>query len=400
MKTKKNNSPTLSVLKREFHRIVERKTLYLLSIVLPIVVFTLFANIYKNELIRKLPVAICDQDRTPLSRLIIRSLESTSTMTNAVNASNIDEVKDLFKKGKIAGAFFFPANMESDIKSGKTSTVIVFKGTHNIITGNYVYNDGVKICKTVSAGIVLKKFKSAGMMQQQAMNNISPIRVQSQILYNPNYSYENFLVPGLLTVTLQMIIMVVAALIISSETSHDTFKELVREANYRVFPILVGKSIPHILIHSSTALMILGIFFTIFNIPIHGSILYSVLFMIFFVITCFYYGFLLSVMFSDQQMATEAALFINTPAFLFSGFTFPIWGMPLLHRIYAETIPYTHFLYGFLKIYQMDAPLRYVKPEFTALSLFFIVSFVLTIIILKLRVNKEKNTLTAEVKND
>jgi len=400
METKKNNSPTLLILKREFHRIVERKTLYLLSIILPIVIFTLFANIYKYELVRKVPIAICDQDRTPLSRLIIRSIESTSSMTNVSNCSSIDEVKELFMKGKIAGAFFIPPNMESDIKSNRPSAVIIYKGTHNLITGNYIYNDGVKIIKTVSSGVVLKKLKSAGFGQQQAMNYVNPIRVQAQILYNPNYSYESYLVPGMLTVTLQMIIMVVAALIISSEITHDTFKELAAAAKYRMFPVLVGKSVPHIIIHSSTALMILGIFFNVFNIPINGSILYTALFMLFFVVTSFYYGFLISTIFADQQMATEAVLFINTPAFLFSGFTFPIWGMPLLHQVYSQTIPYTHFLMGFLKLYQMNTPLSYVKPEFIALSLFLAVSFAGTCIILKLRINKAKKISVQEVKND
>lgn len=398
METKKNNSPTLLILKREFHRIVERKTLYLLSIILPIVIFTLFANIYKYELVRKVPIAICDQDRTPLSRLIIRSIESTSSMTNVSNCSSIDEVKELFMKGKIAGAFFIPPNMESDIKSNRQSAVIIYKGTHNLITGNYIYNDGVKIIKTVSSGVVLKKLKSAGFGQQQAMNYVNPIRVQAQILYNPNYSYESYLVPGMLTVTLQMIIMVVAALIISSEITHDTFKELAAAAKYRMFPVLIGKSVPHIIIHSSTALMILGIFFHVFNISISGSILYTTLFMLFFVITAFYYGFLISTIFADQQMATEAVLFINTPAFLFSGFTFPIWGMPMLHQIYSQTIPYTHFLTGFLKLYQMNTPLSYVKPEFIYLSLFLVISLAGTCVILKLRINKEKKISAQEVK--
>lgn len=400
MKTEKINSPTLRVLKRELNRIIERKTLYLLAIILPIILFTLYTNIYKNELIRKVPIAVCDQDRTPLSRLVIRYIESTSTMTNVVNASSIDEVKDLFLKGKIVGAFFFPPNLESDIKSGKPGTVIIFKGTHNIITGNYIYNDGVKICKTVSAGILLKKFKSAGMTTQQATNYINPIRFQSQILFNPNYSYETYLVPGLLTSTLQMIIMIVAVLIISSEITHDTFKELVSVADNKLMAVVIGKSVPHLLIHTSTALMILGIFFSVFNIPINGSILFTALFTIFFVITSFFYGFLISVLLSDQQMATEAAIFINTPAFLFSGFTFPIHGMPLLHQLYSQTIPYTHFLIGFLKLYQINTPISYAYPEFIKLSGFLIVSVVLTLIVLKLRINKAKVQSIAGATND
>lgn len=400
METKNQNSPTIKILKREFQRITHRKTIYIISIFLPIILFTLFAMIYKNELVRKVPVAVCDQDHSVTSRLLTRYLESSSAMTIAATPRSVDEIRDLFYKGKIQGAFFIPRNMEEDLKNGTSVSVIVFKGTSNLITSNYIYNDGVKICKTVSAGVVLKKFKSAGFKDAQAMNMVNPVRVQSQILFNPNYSYENYLVPGLMTVVLQMIIMVVAALLISSEITHDTFKELIAIANNRILPIIIGKTIPHLLIHFATSMMILGIFFTVFNIPVEGSVLFTLLFLLFFVLASFFYGFFLSTIFSEQQMATEAVLFINTPAFIFSGFTFPLWGMPLVHQIYAQTIPYTHFLTGFLKLYQMNSPVEYAVPEILRLSAFLIVSLIGIAIMLKLRIRKTIKLSVKEPGND
>jgi len=396
----KINSPTLAVLKREFRRIAERKTIYVISVVAPIILFTLFASIYKYEIPRKLPIAICDQDRTETSRLAIKYLESSSAMDIKYNVHSVDSIKELFWAGKIYGAFYFPENMETSLKNGKSTNVIIFKGAANIITANYVYNDGYKICKMISAGGVVKKIGSAGFSAQQAMNIANPIRVQAQILFNPNYSYENYLVPGLMVAILQMIIMMVAAIIISSELTHDTFNQLVTVAQNRVMPIVIGKSIPHLFLHMATSLMIFGILFTVFNIPINGNIIYVMLFMFFFVAAAFFYGFFISVICKDQQMATEAALFINTPAFIFSGFTFPIWGMPLVHQIYAQTIPLTHFLNGFLKLYQMNTPVHYVWPEIIKLSMFLFVALAGTIIILKVRILKINKTKAREITND
>jgi len=53
---------------REFKRIRERKTLFLLEIIFPLVLFFLFSEIYKEEVIRDLPVAIYDADNSSLSR--------------------------------------------------------------------------------------------------------------------------------------------------------------------------------------------------------------------------------------------------------------------------------------------------------------------------------------------
>ena len=76
----------------------------------------------------------------------------------------------------------------------------------------------------------------------------------------------------------------------------------------------------------------------------------------------------------DQQKATEVAIFLVTPAFLFSGLTFPAWAMPAADAWYAQTMPFTPFLTAFMKVYQMNAPLKYIVPEVLHLSAFLFVS--------------------------
>ncbi len=44
---------------------------------------------------------------------------------------------------------------------------------------------------------------------------INPISIETASLYNPTYSYENYLMPGLATFTLQMLIMLAAVIVIA-----------------------------------------------------------------------------------------------------------------------------------------------------------------------------------------
>jgi len=376
-------SATVRVMKREWQRIGERKTLHLLSILLPILLFIFFGSIYYNGVLRDIPVAIFDGDNSEMSRMIVRAIESTSAFRIVEYSHSVDEMKEDFQRGKIQVAFSLPKDLERNIKRGKPTTVVIFNNSMNLVIANTTLKDGTALIKTISGGILMKKFRSTGMQTEQAMHIINPIRIETQSLYNPNYNYLNFLVSGLIPVMLQMIIMVAAVLLMSSEFTHDTFRELLATANGSVWAILMGKSLPHLAIHGATVLGILGIIFPLFGMQIIGSVFATAVLLMFFVMASFFYGLMISVIFHDQQVATEVALFLNMPAFIFSGFVFPLWAVPVFYRIVAQVLPYTHFLFGFLKLYQMGTPVVEVLPEFGRLSAFIVISVIVTVFVLR-----------------
>lgn len=389
-------TPINSIIIREFRRIRERKTLFLLEIIFPLVLFFFFAEIYKEEVIRELPVAIYDADNTSLSRKVIQYVESSPTLKITEYSNSIDEIKSQFKKGKIQGAFVLPRNFENKIKAGNNSSIIVYKNSTNILVSNYLLKESALIIKTISGGILLKKIKSTEVSAERAMAVLNPISLETASLYNPTYSYENYLMPGLVTVTLQMLIMLAAVIVISSEYTHNTFGNLIKMAEGKAYKILIGKSVPHLLIHFSSIILIVGIIFPLYNIAINGEAITLILLMSCFITASFMMGLLISALIKDQLLATEIAVFINTPAFIFSGFTFPIWGMPFVHKLFAQILPFTHFLNAFLKVYQMGASFSYVSFEFLILTLFIIVSLVGTWIVLKIKIRKNETLLIAE----
>ncbi|MDP4114887.1 MAG: ABC transporter permease [Bacteroidota bacterium] len=374
MEYTKYKSAFVRVLMREFSRITGRTSIYLLSIFLPLLLFIFIALIYQAELVRKLPVAVYDADNSYVSRLITNYIESTSTMQIYKHVNSVEEIKEEFRKGTIQGAFVLPKNMEATIKSGGKTAVTIYQNGTNLIVSNYLLNDGTKIVKMISAGTLLKKLQLKSLMPEQAMAIANPIRLDTQVLYNPNYSYESFLAPGVIIALFQMIIMAVAALIFSSEFEHETFKELVGTANGKIWPIILGKSLPHLLIHICTLLFFTGCIFSIFNIRHVGSVFTFILLLIFFAFVTLMLGLAISIVLKNQQTATEAAMFINTPAFIFSGFTFPLWSMPYAHNLFAQIIPFTHLLNAYMKFFLMGGSVQYILPEIRTLFIFLVIS--------------------------
>lgn len=379
---------TRNIIRREFHRIMERKTLYILMIILPLFVSFLYVFIYRGEIVRDIPVAIFDEDHSALARTITEFVEGSSSMRIAGYVNSVEEMQKGIQSGTYQAGFYIPRNLEKDIFAGKNSTVIIFKNTSNLIIGNTILRDGMTIVKTVSAGALKKKLTKKGMMEEQALNIANPIKVEAQSLYNPNYSYLAYLVPGLLAFTLQLVIMVSSVIIISSEFSHDTFPQLLEISHNNIYKIIIGKAVPHLLIHSATIMLIVGIVMPFAGIKVIGNPVIMILFFILFVAACLSFGIFISCAFHDQMFATSLVLFINMPAFIYSGYTFPLWAMPLVHRIAAGLLPFTHLISGYIQFYQMGAPFKEILDETALLILFIIGGFILSIIALKINVKK------------
>lgn len=379
-----------NIIRNEFNQIKNSRITVFLYSLFPLITFLCFSIVYQNEIIRDIPVAIVDNDKSDFSRTIIQYIESSPSMKIVGYSKTEKELQEEFLKGKIHGAFYFPSGLNTMIKSGKQSDVVMYIDASNIIISNTLLNDGTKILKTVNAGILLKKLKSAGMNENQAMNLINPIKVETNVLYNPNYSYMTYLIPGLTTFILMMVVILGAVPIINHKILGEDFQAELKMTKGKIIPLLIGKSVPHLLFHFANVLILVGIIFPIFHINVKSSVLITLLYLFFFMIVSFSFGIMLSSLIPKRTLATEIALFVLTPAFIYSGLTFPLWAMPEIHQIIAKLIPFTYFLSGFIKLYEMNASISYLKSEIIVLLTFFVIAFLISILSIRIRLKKIK----------
>jgi ABC-2 type transport system permease protein len=366
----------VNIANRELGRIASSKIYIFLLFILPVTLFAFLAYIFTTGVVRDIPVAICNSDNGELSRTFTSMVESTGSMKIAKYVASETELREEFLNGNIYAGFYIPSGFEADIKSGKGSSVIVYNNTTNLITGNTVLKDATTFIKTFSAGVLMKKIRSKGMAELQAMDIVNPVKLDTRPLYNPNYNYLNYLVPGLIPVMFQMIIMLLSAILISSEFSGNSLQSLFEAAGNKVYAVIIGKSIPHLMIYLSTVFLILGIVYPFFKIEVTGSILYVFLFFILFILACFFYGLMISCFSKNYLQTTEISLFLNTPAFIFSGFIYPLWAMPAPHTWFAQLMPFTHFIDGYLKLGVMGTSLTSAMPQIMGLVGFVVIPFI------------------------
>ncbi len=91
-------------------------------------------------------------------------------------------------------------------------------------------------------------------------------------------------------------------------------------------------------------IIILGLGYFCFNVPINGGGWQLVLATLLFICASLVLGLVISTLAKNQLQSTQMTIFILLPSILLSGFMFPYEGMPEAAQYIAETLPATHFI--------------------------------------------------------
>jgi ABC-2 type transport system permease protein len=373
---------------REWKRILSLPQLYVVLLIVPPVICFLYGFIYEKEFAKDLPVAVWDEAHSPLSRQFAFMLEQTESIHIVTQVHSAEEMKKLMEKGEVQAGIHFPGKMDENIKSRTPVHITLYTNSAMVVTGKLIYKDAAKVLITAGSGVILQKFVKTGMPEGKAMALVQPVKLTTYFLYNARYNYMKYLVPGLIAMGLQMIIIMVTVIVINQEEKEGTMRELVQLAKGNASNIMIGKGLAYLgasWLHYILATCVVYPFFA--QGQIGGSWALFILFTVL-IIGCISIGMMISILVNDVMVACDVGVFYTSPAFVFSGFTFPRWGMPWYDQAYAWIMPFAPFVDGFFKVFFMELPLKYVHHELAVLMLYTIITFPIGLFVLQRKLNK------------
>jgi ABC-2 type transport system permease protein len=161
--------------------------------------------------------------------------------------------------------------------------------------------------------------------------------------FNPNLDYVFHIVPSLVAIITTISTLVVTSLSVAREREQGTFDQLL------VSPltpgmIMVGKTIPALLVATFQASIILSAGVFVYRIPFQGSLLLLYGSMVFYILALAGFGLLISSICSTQQQAFLGVFSFMMPAVLLSGFPSPVENMPLWLQYLDWLNPLRHFI--------------------------------------------------------
>ena len=252
---------------RETERIARDRFSRTLLVFLPLGVFTFLGFIYIGGAMRDIPVAVYDADHSVVSREVVSMIKSSAAMKITDYLSSEDDLRKYFLTHDEHAVFYIPAGFARDIYRNRSTRLVVYTNSSNIVFGNILFREAAVIAGTVSAGATISRLEHAGIDQPTTMALVMPVETHVKALFNPWFNYLYYLLPGLMTVLLQMFIFFVATKAFNTEINEGTFGELMETSGGSPFQMLLGKSLAYLMYGLGIVMLIALIFQAFGNHP-------------------------------------------------------------------------------------------------------------------------------------
>ncbi|WP_267402529.1 MULTISPECIES: ABC transporter permease [unclassified Chryseobacterium] len=372
------------LLRREFKLFIGNSTLRTVFFLAPIFYATLLGFVYKSGKVENTPVLVIDRDNTPLSSQLTEMLEDNKSIKVIRYLQEPFSIKDEVIRHEAAAVVIIPSKFEASILQKKYPELNVYVNTGNVLTANFASKALQLTIGTFSAGVSIKALQKAGMPATRAATQYEPFKVNYITLFNTTGNYLIFMWPAMLAVVLQQVILLAMAVSFAAEFQGGTFIKEYAKMRKWAFPTMLIKVFP-IWIFSILIVSVYYFMHMIFKVPMPEGIFNFIILTSVFVGSASFLGVLISILIPDALKATQILMVIASPAFIISGFTWPLNAMPAFVQFIANIIPLTPFLQAFKILLIQKGSVELTYPYLKHLSILLIVYAILGWITLKIK---------------
>jgi ABC-2 type transport system permease protein len=332
-------------------------------IVLPPIIQLLTYGYAINFDYKQIPIAVWDEARTTQSREFIRRFSQNEFFHLVSVIDSPRDLDDLVNRNRITLALHIPWDFSKKLDAGqKTSVQLILDGTDSnaaLITSRY-------------AGAII--FDYAVEVLNHRLNRLGlgpkgsgPLYIEDRTWFNPNRISSTSFIPGVVAMVVMLVSLQLTALAVVREKEIGTLEQLL-VSPIRPFELLVGKTIPFVIISLVDVALVTVVAMFWFEVPFRGNPLVLLLGTILFLLCTVGGGLFISTLSATQQQAMMVSVFFFMPAILLSGLVFPIHNMPLAAQLVTYINPLRYFIIVLQDLFLKGVGLDVLWPQFAAMA--------------------------------
>lgn len=319
----------MALIKKEFITIWNDPKTKGIIIGLPLMQLLIFANAVTME-VKNIDVVTFDQSKTVESRELLSRFENSPRFRKFYYVDNMSDFKNKLDTQKVQIGLLINNDFSRNIKSGKTASVQVVADGRQTNSASIASGYASQIITQYGAEI-------------SSQSNEAGIKPSVRNWFNPNLEYKWFILTVILAMLSLVTTLILTALSIARERELGTFDQLI-VSPLSSFEILLGKSIPPLIIAMTLTMVMAGIIIAFFHIPFAGSFILFMISIFISLLAIVGVGLFISAICNTQQQAILSVMTFMMPAVLLSGFISPIEDMPLFWQLITWLNPVRFFM--------------------------------------------------------
>lgn len=329
----------ISIIIKEFLQLKRDPRLFGIIFIAPVVQLILLGYAANLD-INNINTIVYNQDKTQTSRDFIQKFERSGYFTMNHYTDNYDQVMNYINKGEDLWALVIPKDFEKKLQRNEQVKVqALFDGSDgNKASIAFGYVTGV--VSSFSQNILLETKNKYGLHITPAVNINSELRVW----YNPELKTRVFMLPGIMGLLLTIVTTTLMAMGIVKEREIGTLEQII-VTPIKPAQLIIGKTIPFIVLGFIDVLIVTLVMVYWFGIPIRGDFFFLMVASLIYVLSSLGLGLFISTVSKTQQQAMMVAMFgVLLPMNFLSGFAFPIENMPGWIQGITYLIPLRYYI--------------------------------------------------------
>lgn len=345
----------------ELKEIFHDQGVILFFLFLPLVYPVIYSLIYGPELVRDVDVVVVDNDRTPLSRELVRDFNASEGADVIGYAAEMGEARHALDSHECYAILEIPEGFARNIGRGESSQAILYCEMSLLLRYRALLFSATDLGLDMSARIQARDIKELGA--SSLMPKSDPMPIEGVSVGNLQGGFDSFIMPGVLMLILQQCIVLAVGMM-----GGCRFEEARRGINPvnavggTVFVTMLGRMVAYISILALPLLWLVHFVPLVFRFPMAGDMLDIFTFLVPMVLACVSLGFVVQA-FTREREAIMIIWVATSFLFLFlSGLTWPRYAMPEFWKFLSDLLPATWGVNGFILMNANGATLADVAP--------------------------------------
>ena len=356
--------------KAEWRRVLGTRSAFSVLFLAPLVYGIYYPQPYLNQILRKLPIAVVDNDLSDLSRRIVETLDASGALSVTVRARTLAEARAEIDRRKAFAAVEIPAGTERDVLKGITAHIPVYADATYLFIFRSTASGVATAVGALTSELVSRGGRADGSLVKAKLASMSPADVLLQPIFNPVGGYASYIVPAAFVLILQQTLLIGAAMLTGTALA----------GGGGAFAGVLGRGVAHLTVYLPALALYLIVLPRIYGFSTLGHLPQIFALATVFLLATSFMGQAIGAWFTRPENATLLLLATSLPQFFTAGFAWPREAIPDAAIALGRLFPADSAIDGLVRINQLGANIWEVAHDWLGLWILATAYFTLAVI--------------------
>jgi ABC-2 type transport system permease protein len=355
----------------EWRRVLAVRGAFIMLVIAPVIYGIYYPQPYLNQILRKIPIVVVDNDLSELSRNIVQTLDASGAVKVVARADTLSDAQGLLDRGKAFAVVGIPPGTERDVLKGATAHVPIYADATYLFIFRTMSSGIAVAINTVSLELAARGARTEGSLVTAALASSSPADVLLQPIFNPVGGYASYIVPAAFVLILQQMLLIAASML--------TVVALAQGVG-GAFTTVFGRGVAHLTIYLPALALYFIVLPRFYGFSTLGEPLQLLALASLFTLATSFMAQAAGAWFKNPETPTLIFVGTSLPQFFLTGFSWPREAIPTPVLRAGYVFPSDFAIDGLVRIDQLGASLPEIVRDWRGLWLLAIVYFLLAII--------------------